>query len=90
MVARVHALLPPAWDWAGVGGRPGASEEDRERAELQRAYYAFLNALAQNGLLPALQARALGRSPAVVLPCCGRPCAESVVPPAVQNLLHLF
>ena len=23
VVARVHALLPPDWDWNGAGGKPG-------------------------------------------------------------------
>lgn len=78
VVARVHVLLPPAWDWAGVGGRPGAPEEDRELAELQRCYYAFLNALAQNGLLQALQARR-------DVPCSAPPAAAAALVP-VWNL----
>jgi hypothetical protein len=49
----VHALLPGDWDWSGAAGRPGAPEEARERAELQRSYYALLAALAANGLLLA-------------------------------------
>ena len=56
MVARVHALLPASYDWSGADGKPGASEDRRERAEVQRSYYAFLNALAQSGLLQCLQA----------------------------------
>lgn len=60
VVARVHALLPPGWDWSGVGGRPGAPEEARERAELQRSYYALLAALASSGvLLQSLQVAAM-------------------------------
>ena len=56
MVARVHALLPASYDWSGADGKPGASEDRRERAEVQRSYYAFLNALAQSRLLQCLQA----------------------------------
>ena len=56
MVARVHALLPALYDWSGADGKPGASEDRRERAEVQRSYYAFLNALAQSRLLQCLQA----------------------------------
>ena len=55
MVARVHTLLPQSFDWSGADGKPGASEDKRERAEVQRAYYGFLNALAQNQLLQCLQ-----------------------------------
>ncbi len=55
MVARVHALLPAAYDWSGSNGRPGASEDSREQAETQRAYYSFLSALAHNQLLQCLQ-----------------------------------
>lgn len=57
VVARVHALLPASWDWSGTDGKLGSSEEARERVELQRSYYGFLNALAQNQLLQALQVR---------------------------------
>ena len=56
MVSRVHALLPASYDWSGADGKPGASEDRRERAEVQRSYYAFLNALAQSRLLQCLQA----------------------------------
>ena len=41
----------------GSGARPaavGSAEDLRERAELQRAYYAFLHSLAHNGLAPVL------------------------------------
>ena len=55
MVSRVHTLLPQSYDWSGGDGKPGASEDKRERAEVQRAYYGFLNALAQNQLLQCLQ-----------------------------------
>lgn len=55
MVARVHALLPPSYDWSGTDGKPGASEDKREQAEVQRAYYGFLSALAHNQLLQSLQ-----------------------------------
>ncbi len=55
MVSRVHTLLPQSYDWSGADGKPGASEDKRERAEVQRAYYGFLNALAQNQLLQCLQ-----------------------------------
>ncbi len=58
MVARVHTLLPQSYDWSGADGKPGASEDKRERAEVQRAYYGFLNALAQNQLLQCLQVEA--------------------------------
>ena len=58
MVARVHTLLPQSYDWSGGDGKPGASEDKRERAEVQRAYYGFLNALAQNQLLQCLQVSA--------------------------------
>ncbi|CAK0782799.1 hypothetical protein CVIRNUC_005994 [Coccomyxa viridis] len=58
MVARVHALLPASYDWSGADGKPGASEDRRERAEVQRSYYAFLNALAQSRLLQCLQGSA--------------------------------
>ena len=55
MVARVHTLLPQSYDSSGYDAKPGASEDKRERAEVQRAYYGFLNALAQNQLLQCLQ-----------------------------------
>ncbi len=55
VVGRVHALLAGDWDWSGADGKGGASEEARELADLQRSYYAFLNALAQNQLLQSLQ-----------------------------------
>ncbi len=56
VVARVHALLPPNWDWSGAAAAPptaaaadgppaaatAASEEAREAGDLQRAYYALL------------------------------------------------
>ncbi len=58
MVARVHTLLPQSYDWSGADGKPGASEDKRERAEVQRAYYGFLNALAQSQLLQCLQVSA--------------------------------
>ena len=58
MVSRVHTLLPQSYDWSGADGKPGASEDKRERAEVQRAYYGFLNALAQNQLLQCLQVEA--------------------------------
>jgi len=57
MVSRVHTLLPPSYDWSGTDGKPGASEDKRERAEVQRSYYGFLNALAQNQLLQCLHVR---------------------------------
>lgn len=59
VVGRVHALLAGDWDWSGADGKGGASEEARELADLQRSYYAFLNALAQNQLLQSLQVLAL-------------------------------
>lgn len=68
-VARVHALLPADWDWSGARCTPaalstptatdrpaaaGSTEDLRERAELQRAYYAFAHALVHNGLAGVL------------------------------------
>jgi exportin-T len=61
----VHGLLPPEWDWSGrtgadADGAPahadatGTTEEMRERADLQRSYYALLAALTGQGLTSTL------------------------------------
>ncbi|CAL8470725.1 g10267 [Coccomyxa elongata] len=80
VVGRVHALLAGDWDWSGADGKGGASEEARELADLQRSYYAFLSALAQNQLLQSLQ----GRSLEVALEALLRG-AESHIDPATRK-----
>ena len=54
---------------AAAGGRPaaaGSAEDIRERAELQRAYYAFAHALVHNGLAPVLLRAPAGTLDAVL------------------------
>ncbi|XP_075265415.1 uncharacterized protein LOC142357760 [Convolutriloba macropyga] len=61
-------LLTPSWDWSGRSGTgateqiqansqvqaTGSTEDQREKAELQRSYYSMLHALCQNNLASAL------------------------------------